>query len=103
MKEYLKNINKEYLQFKIDSFIEDKFIDIIESAKVGKNKYVIDFEEVKNKDLLPFTEIIKNELKCIFDDCKVYILENEENEENDDKGENKQENKINKSIIIDWS
>lgn len=89
MKEYLKNITKASLKFKIDSFIEDKFIDIIEAAKVGKNKYIIEIDEIKNKDLLPFVKIIKDELKFIFDDCKVDILEDE--------------NETNKSIIIDWS
>lgn len=87
MKEYLKNINKSYLQLKIDSFIEDKFIDIIEAAKLGKTNCVIEIDKEINKDLLSHVEIIKEEFKYIFDDCKVYLLQNE----------------TKTYIIIDWS
>ncbi len=80
MKEYLQDINKSNLKLKIDSFIEGKFIDIIEAAKGGENSYSIKVEE----NLIPHIETIRSEIKYIFNDCKVYDLDN-------------------MTIVIDWT
>lgn len=79
MKDFLKEIYKSELKLKIDSFIEKNFLYIIMSSKKGYENHVIKVD----KYLLPFIEEIKKEFINIFDDCKVYI-----NEDN---------------IIIDWS
>ena len=80
MKEYLKDINKSNLKLKIDSFIEEQFIDIIETAKVGENSYSIKVEQ----NLIPHIQTIRTEIKYIFNDCKVYVQDN-------------------MTIVIDWT
>lgn len=72
MKEYLKDINKSNLKLKIDSFIEEQFIDIIDAAKVGENSYSIKVEQ----NLIPYIQTIRKEIKYIFNDCKVYVQDN---------------------------
>jgi hypothetical protein len=72
MKEYLKDINKSNLKLKIDSFIEEQFIDIIDAAKVGENSYSIKVEQ----NLIPHIQTIRKEIKYIFNDCKVYVQDN---------------------------